>query len=529
MKIYSYISALLIAGIASFSSCSQEEDVKEMNGDNSSSGLQISVSDGGYFDTTPGTRAIEKGYATEFTEGDEIGIFGVDANGIVENINNRKCMMTADGNWKIDGEQIKYNGAEFKQMKFYAYYPYDVNVKFNVTEGDPFAEYISEWTLGNDQSGEKYTKYDLMTSSSSAVVDNRFKGEINFKMQHCMALAVLKMPNLVYNFINGSVTIDDYEIPISNASFKLNNEEVTPYYQKGTGAYRFLVKPGEEFKIEATYTGVKEMTCTASTTLNSGTAKEYKVTDTNKKEHTLAVGDYYCADGSLVSKDAEIVPNNVIGIVCYVGNIQPSEASSENEIKDALLRDYSNCTHGLVVAVNYAEYNNSKTSVFSPNSRDYFYGDWFKTDEEWKDKFFNSDDVLTSSATDLATFASTLPFLGYNNTELMLMSPSRANACEAAANYVEEYRKNVESPSTVSAWFAPSLRELHVLFTEISTINAQLKKVNGDELKAGDRHWSTNERNRNTQIVYQHNLSTGVILDKRRNEGAGYFRMMLAF
>ena len=109
------------------------------------------------------------------------------------------------------------------------------------------------------------------------------------------------------------------------------------------------------------------------------------------------------------------------------------------------------------------------------------------------------------------------------------MSPSRANACEAAANYVEEYRKNVESPSTVSAWFAPSLRELHVLFTEISTINAQLKKVNGDELKAGDRHWSTNERNRNTQIVYQHNLSTGVILDKRRNEGAGYFRMMLAF
>lgn len=205
MKIYSYISALLIAGIASFSSCSQEEDVKEMNGDNSSSGLQISVSDGGYFDTTPGTRAIEKGYATEFTEGDEIGIFGVDANGIVENINNRKCMMTADGNWKIDGEQIKYNGAEFKQMKFYAYYPYDVNVKFNVTEGDPFAEYISEWTLGNDQSGEKYTKYDLMTSSSSAVVDNRFKGEINFKMQHCMALAVLKMPNLVYNFINSDV------------------------------------------------------------------------------------------------------------------------------------------------------------------------------------------------------------------------------------------------------------------------------------------------------------------------------------
>lgn len=365
MKIYSYISALLIAGIASFSSCSQEEDVKEMNGDNSSSGLQISVSDGGYFDTTPGTRAIEKGYATEFTEGDEIGIFGVDANGIVENINNRKCMMTADGNWKIDGEQIKYNGAEFKQMKFYAYYPYDVNVKFNVTEGDPFAEYISEWTLGNDQSGEKYTKYDLMTSSSSAVVDNRFKGEINFKMQHCMALAVLKMPNLVYNFINSDVTIDDYELPITNASFKLNNKEVTPYYQKSTGAYRFLVKPGEEFKIEGSYTGVKEMTCTATAKLNEGTAKVYTVSDTNKKEYTLSIGDYYCADGSIVSKDIESVPDNVIGIVCYVGNPQPSVTHPQNytEGNDALRRDYAKCKHGLVLALNNAI--NAKAPVIS--------------------------------------------------------------------------------------------------------------------------------------------------------------------
>lgn len=63
-------------------------------------------------------------------------------------------------------------------------------------------------------------------------------------MQHCMALAVLKMPNLVYNFINSDVTIDDYELPITNASFKLNNKEVTPYYQKSTGAYRFFGKTG---------------------------------------------------------------------------------------------------------------------------------------------------------------------------------------------------------------------------------------------------------------------------------------------
>lgn len=531
MKLYNYISALLIAGIASFSSCSQENDLNEVNGVNSSNGFQITVSDGGFLDITPGTRAVENGYTTEFADGDAIGVFAVDENkNIVSNINNRKFTMN-NGTWTLDGQIIEYKGAEFETMKFYAYYPYNENVVFEPSKDDPFETYVNAWEVEKNQSGEEYTKYDLMTSSSAVVVDNRFKGEIEFEMQHRMALVVLKMPKLVYNFVNSDVTLDDYELPVTNVSFKLDNVDVTPYYQESTGTYRFLVKPGQKFKLEGTYTGVKEMTCTATATLNGGTAKVYTIKDTNKKEHTLSIGDYFCADGLIVSKDVDGVPDNVIGIVCYVGNIQPSVASSETyaETEDALRRDYPNCTHGLVVAINYAEYNNSKTSVFSPNSRDYFYGDWFKNDEEWSGKFINTDDVTTSSNTDLSTFASTMPFIGYNNTKIMLMSPSRANACEAAANYVEEYRTSVSRPIGVSDWFAPSLRELDVLFTRISIINTQLTKVNGDELKAGNRHWSTNERNRNTQIVYQHNLSTGVILDKRRNEGAGYFRMMLAF
>ena len=44
MKIYNYISALLIAGIASFSSCSQED--LNVNETGSSNGFRISVTDG---------------------------------------------------------------------------------------------------------------------------------------------------------------------------------------------------------------------------------------------------------------------------------------------------------------------------------------------------------------------------------------------------------------------------------------------------------------------------------------------------
>ena len=44
----------------------------------------------------------------------------------------------------------------------------------------------------------------------------------------------------------------------------------------------------------------------------------YTIEDKSKINHTLQVGDYFCADGKIVSVDAETVPENVIGIVCYV-------------------------------------------------------------------------------------------------------------------------------------------------------------------------------------------------------------------
>ena len=59
-----------------------------------------------------------------------------------------------------------------------------------------------------------------------------------------MALTVLKMPKLVYDFANTDVTLDDYELPVTASSFKLNGNEVTPFYQESTDTYRFLVKPG---------------------------------------------------------------------------------------------------------------------------------------------------------------------------------------------------------------------------------------------------------------------------------------------
>ena len=522
MKIYNYISMLFLAGAAIVASCSQNEELTGETPD-SLQGFQISVSDEGFMDESGKTRATENGYTTRFSNGDAIGIFAVRGETVVEDIKNRKFTLT-DGYWELTdgGDPIEYKGSQFQRMTFYAYYPYNANVTFDPTKVDPFETYVNNWKIGSEQNEGNYTQYDLMTSTGS-VQGDRLKGQIAFTMQHRMALAVVKMPNLTYSFTNGG--IDDYLLPLTAGSFTVNNTQATPYYQESTDTYRFWVNPNKEFSIKGTYTGVSEMEYEAKGTLEGGTAKMYTIEDKSKINHTLQVGDYFCADGKIVSVDAETVPESVIGIVCYVGNIQPSVThEAYTETQDALRRDHPGCTHGLVVAMNYAEYNDSKTSVFSPQSRDYFYGNWFNSDDDWTGKFINTDTKTTD-----AEGVAALPFLGYNHTELMINSPSWENACQAGVNFVQAYRTKVVAPNITSGWFLASLKELDLLFRLKSTINARLKAVGGDELLEGSRHWSNAERTGNTQIVYQHNFSTGVINDKRRNEGAGYFRMMLAF
>ena len=522
MKVYNYISMLFLAGAAIVASCSQNEELTGETPD-SLQGFQISVSDEGFMDESGKTRATENGYTTRFSNGDAIGIFAVRGETVVEDIKNRKFTLT-DGYWELTdgGDPIEYKGSQFQRMTFYAYYPYNANVTFDPTKVDPFETYVNNWKIGSEQNEGNYTQYDLMTSTGS-VQGDRLKGQIAFTMQHRMALAVVKMPNLTYSFTNGG--IDDYLLPLAAGSFTVNNTQATPYYQESTDTYRFWVNPNKEFSIKGTYTGVSEMEYEAKGTLEGGTAKMYTIEDKSKINHTLQVGDYFCADGKIVSVDAETVPESVIGIVCYVGNIQPSVThEAYTETQDALRRDHPGCTHGLVVAMNYAEYNDSKTSVFSPQSRDYFYGNWFNSDDDWTGKFINTDTKTTD-----AEGVAALPFLGYNHTELMINSPSWENACQAGVNFVQAYRTKVVAPNITSGWFLASLKELDLLFRLKSTINARLKAVGGDELLECSRNWSNAERTGNTQIVYQHNFSTGVINDKRRNEGAGYFRMMLAF
>lgn len=538
MKIYNYISMLFLAGTAMLASCTQNEELGEET--DTLNGFQISVSDNGFQDPT-GTRAAENNFATKFADGDAIGVFGVKGTSVVSDIENRKFTLN-NGVWELDGKAIEYKSSEFRGMEFYAYYPYNENVKFNATSDDPFATYVSEWEIGNDQSETNYTQYDLMTSSGKAEGE-RLKGKISFVMEHRMAVVVMKKPTVTYDFTNEGVA--DYILTTDFNSFNLQGKPATPYYQKSTDTYRFLVKPGEKYEIKTSYTGVedKEMECVMSFPdgLNKGIAKVYTIADKNKYTQELAVGDYLCADGKIVSK-AATAPNNAIGIVFYVGNPQPSVTHPDKYSidKDPLRRDYPECKHGLVLALKNALLGTEEKGRFNTSNKHY-YGTWFRTDEKYKNSY-----VDTERGKNVAPIAG---FQGYNNTVLMEVSATMGDDYKAGAGNaltaLETYRTENTTPTTTTGWYFPSDFDLITVKQVVATVNSSIDKANGTVLvindgatEGGSFYWSNTERN--NEWLWVNTMGSGsdasgpaesgsLTAKRYASKNDGFFRMMLAF
>lgn len=538
MKLSAYLSiALLAAGMSATVSCSQENE-PDLTA-SSVQGLTISISDSGYA-TTDGTRAIDQAYKTTFTDGDAIGVFAVRSGKVVEKISNRKFTFK-EGNWELEGEPIEYKGTEFKYMKFFAYYPYSEDVKFDAGKwdaatqtGDPFESYVNTWNIQSDQSGDNYTKQDLMTSSSDAEGE-RLQGKVAFTMTHRMSLVVLEMPKLTYDFTNPG--LDDYQMNVSPADFQINGKAAHPHYDAATHTYLALVNPGKDFTIGGSYTGTQLMEYSAKGNLQGGNAKKYTIKDAGKISYTLAVGDYFCADGSLVSKDAETVPANVVGIVAYAGNPQPHVMAPDacSDVQDALFRDYPSASHGLILALNNAALEDGSTTSQYHSGKSGTYDTWFDDDAEWAGKFVYCNTSRNGSLKNdvLAMYPA---FFGYNNTVLMTMvteegkgSPS---TCDHAYKFIQAYRSAVELPASASPWYLPSAKELQQVADNLSQLNSSLTKAGGQELVSttaqSGHYWTSVLRSE----VYQwtHGMEGGLYtVLAERGSRAGQFRMMAAF
>lgn len=544
MKIYNLIATALFASVFTMVSCSQEEEHEGQQVDNSKNYLQISVTDAGVYSNTP-TRATEDGYTTKFEVGDEIGVYGIEDKKI--KIENRRFQLQEDNTWKVIGNPIEYADGEMGSIKFYAYYPYNAEgVKFNANielSGDPFTEEVNSWKIGSDLD-ENYTKYDLMTSKLTEITPSNNMGRLDFKLNHRMSIASISFAGKVYKFQEG---IDPYEIPAEPEEFNVkqgaeNATSVKPYYDEKNNLYRILVKPNVAYTIFGIYTlGSKKSFETGSKMAAAGKAIKYNVGNAIEIPHTLQIGDYYCADGSIVSKDAEIAPTNAIGVLYFVGNPQPSVLYADNstytEAKDALRRDFPNCKHGLVIALNNANSSASKFCTGKHNSLGI--GDWMGQQADLKLQYISSAKWNNAGIPEI---------LGYNNTKVMDISYNEGtmkSLSDLMHETLDTYNAQISLPTLCTGWYCPSLGDFIELMKNLDVVQTSIEAAQGELSNYEDLltstanknfYWTSTERNGGNEFITglnqnEYNAESPNYKNTARNSSSntGFFRFCLAF
>lgn len=377
---------------------------------------------------------------------------------------------------------------------------------------------MAGWELTTEQSEQKtYAKQDLMTSNATALIGENGNYTLSFQLTHRMSLLVVKLPSTRYIFTDAEGVAMPEETPYIampvDVAFYLDHVDegtkISPYYDAKKDEYRLLRKPSSENQIIGHYNDKQCMFDTAEK-MKEGKYKRF-VVDGGYKEvtHHLQVGDYYYADGSVVSgNEAEPAKDNCIGIVCWVGNPMPSVLYKDvagtpyTANNDALLRSHPNCVHGLVMSL-YTE-----TGKFSPALTQSIH-DWFMTTS------FTSSYVSVTGYYDANENNKNKPlrFLGYNNSEVLDLYYETFKTDFECFQYQDDCESNFPSPSITTGWYVPSSGELIALQDKDnsleSRLNSKLIKVSDKTMDTSATYWSSTERNNKNMYIVTYSKTAG--------------------
>ncbi len=248
-------------------SCSSDEPAPPVDSD-SGRILSISITDGGYDAADgPASRTVERGYTTEFTEGDACGLYVVRGQEIIySNVKLTAVKDAATGNivWQPENGATLTGG--LADEYYFLYYPYMSigasnrvqSARFGAVEF--FLPLIESWqTFENQSSYVNYTKSDLMLAEGTADkgADNTIR--LSFSMSHFTALAVIELPNAAVCTFS------------SSAKPRRMND----------GTYRYLVNPWTARPtIAGSYdNGRREFSISLTTGLTHGSYKRYLVSN----------------------------------------------------------------------------------------------------------------------------------------------------------------------------------------------------------------------------------------------------------
>ena len=433
-------------------SCTQEE-LPDVNGTSDLAPLSITVTDGGYASTEKTmTRAAENGYRTDFTAGDECGLYIMRGGTVVYDNVKLTATASANGNaltWQPEASVTLAGG--FPDERYFLYYPYQADmsgkITISATEAEGFfATLVSSWQPKADQSTyANYTASDLMTAKGTATKGTDGTLSLTFAMTHRMAMAVIEIPQTtVYKFTNTDVTIPDYTV-VSPVDF--TDSSVKPYGIH-PGRYRCIVNPASSTATSITgsyHNGMKEFAITPNG-LATNSYKTYKVdgAQTVEKSHYLQAGDYLLSDGSLIGKDKTLTDEQkaaCVAIVFYAGH-HTSDDSDYSKTGIGL----SKC-HGYAVAVDDAIPHPSTGAMWGVNggSVGTKSNGYSKPETDWN---------------------------GYKWTQKIIDAAGGVGKLNATtqegypATYyaVVAHEANCKAPAGSSGWFLPSIGQMYYLY-----------------------------------------------------------------
>ncbi len=517
-------AALLLVMLAA--ACTNEDDyaAPRTDGTTPAAPLTITVSDGAYAsaetpdnDNTPATRAVERGYGTEFTKGDCIGLYVVkkeDASGSRTFLHENLCLTHDGTGWTLPaGTELTHQPPKDGEILYFAYYPYQEDMAGNVDINalNPngqgveaqrfFFRLINRWLPADDQSTyEAYTASDLMVARGEVAkrTDGTDGSVLSFTMEHQMPLAVFRLPTTKYTY---SETIDG--VP-TKKSYRLYSGLNIDAWLADDNTYRRITKWTSTTSIGITasyYNSSLERRSFSGTIKPNSSGKYFLFTvdggEETEVDRSLREGDFYMKDGGIIPQEmikgdmpAE-VQADCLGVVFWVGENEGIHWTQTGWKKGdrLLMRDHPGCVHGIVVALRDASAGAVWAEGSGANEKLY----------NWAESFqgFNAEEQA-----DWLEIKSSASNHGYCESHLVkLYGTHHPDATFPAYNTIGDYATRHPAPGSSSGWYFPSRSELTMMCYGLADnydtgsskerrdlLNGLIRKAGGDVL--GGSYWS---------------------------------------
>lgn len=219
------------------------------------------------------------------------------------------------------------------------------------------------------------------------------------------------------------------------------------------------------------------------------------------------VGDYFYTDGTYSTELN--TSKTVAGVIFWVGDPTKDDTT--------LKRDYPNCTHGLVVG--FHNYSNFEGTLSSANH--------WGTPEGYMSTY-----GITYSGS-LTTLPAATVKTGYNNTEVLRLFQSNANAIEVCNDHPDVQK--------ASKWYMPSIAEFREMDANLVAVNNSLNKyydycLNSNyseyyqkEFRLKGICWTVSEEDNGPAYAATYTIGEGKVSEGRKHLNQNNLRPIFAF